>query len=323
MRAAILKAFGNPVEGLEYGEMPEPPPPGAGEVLVRIEFAPVNMNDLVVARGAFAFRPTLPSVIGNEAVGRVVAVGPGVSEIKVGDRVLPPAISLTWRERMVIPAAGLFALPDADPKQLAMLAINPPTAAILLDGYVQLSPGAWVLQNAANSAVGRWVIALAKQRGLRTVNVVRRPELVNELTALGADQVLVEGPDLTKRIHAAVGGTALRLALDGVSGTSTGALANALSPGGTVVTYSAVSGSPMTLNPLDVIFKPVTIAGFFLPHPHHGPRIPAALREAAAQLASGAVKIPIAATYPLSAIKDAVAHVQRGGKVLLDLTKND
>jgi NADPH:quinone reductase-like Zn-dependent oxidoreductase len=204
-----------------------------------------------------------------------------------------------------------------------MLAINPPTAAILLDGYVQLSPGAWVLQNAANSAVGRWVIALAKQRGLRTVNVVRRPELVNELTVLGADQVLVEGPDLTKRIHAAVGGTALRLALDGVSGTSTGALANALSPGGTVVAYSALSGSPMTLNPLDVIFKPVTIAGFFLSHPEHAPRMPAALREAAAQLASGAVRIPIAATYPLSAIKDAVAHVQRGGKVLLDLTKND
>ena len=99
-------------------------------------------------------------VIGNEGVGRILAVGPGVESVRVGDRVLAPLSSFTWRERMVISAGGLSSLPpDADPQQLAMLAINPPTAALLLSEYVDLKPGEWVVQNAANSGVGRWVIA--------------------------------------------------------------------------------------------------------------------------------------------------------------------
>src|SRR6202008_4407127 len=122
--------------------------------------------------------PPLPAVIGNEGVGRVLAVGPGVESVKVGDRVLAPLGSFTCRERMVSPTGGLRSLPpEADPQQLAMLAINPPTAALLLSEYVDLKPGEWVVQNAANSAVGRWVIAFARMRGLKTVNIVRRPEL--------------------------------------------------------------------------------------------------------------------------------------------------
>jgi NADPH:quinone reductase-like Zn-dependent oxidoreductase len=145
-------------------------------------------------------RPELPSVIGNEGVGRVVAVGPGVTNVAVGDRVLPPRSSWVWRERMVIPAAGLFSLPlEADPKQLAMLAINPPTASLLLSEYVDLNRGDFVIQNAANSGVGRWVIAFAKARGLRTVNIVRRPELVTDLQAAGGDLVLVDGPEAIVR----------------------------------------------------------------------------------------------------------------------------
>ena len=142
----------------------------------------------MLAQGIYALRPALPTVIGNEGVGRVLAVGPGVESVKVGDRVLAPLSSFTWRERMVISANGLFALPpDADPQQLAMLAINPPTAALLLSEYVDLKPGEWVVQNAANSGVGRWVIAFAKTRGLKTVNIVRRPELVAVGREVGAN----------------------------------------------------------------------------------------------------------------------------------------
>ena len=118
---------------------------------------------------------------------------------------------------MVISADGLFALPpDADPRQLAMLAINPPTAALLLSEYVNLKPGEWVVQNAANSGVGRWVIAFAKRRGLKTVNIVRRPELVPELEAIGGDVVVVESPDVSEKIKAAVGHAEVRLALETV-----------------------------------------------------------------------------------------------------------
>jgi NADPH:quinone reductase-like Zn-dependent oxidoreductase len=274
----------------------------------------------MVAQGIYAVRPPLPTVIGNEGVGRVLAIGLGVESVKVGDRVLAPLSSFTWRERMVIPAGGLAVLPaDADPQQLAMLAINPPTAVLLLSEYVDLRPGEWVVQNAANSGVGRWVIAFAKTRGLKTVNIVRRPELVAELEAIGGDVVVVDPPDVPDRIKAAVGHAVLRLALDGVSGAATGVLAATLSPRGTLVSFAAMSESPISINPLDVIFKPLTLRGFWLGHPEIAAKIAPPIVQAAAMIASGRVHIPVAGTYPLSAIKDAVAHVQRGGKILLDI----
>src|SRR5580704_3952823 len=198
MRAVQLTAYGNPVKELNYVDIPAPDAPGPNQVLIGVEFSPINPSDLLLTNGIYALRPALPTVIGNEGVGRVLDVGPGVRNVKVGDRVLAPLSSFTWRERMVISADGLFALPaDADPRQLAMLSINPPTAALLLSDYVNLKPGEWVVQNAANSGVGRWVIAFAETRGLKTVNIVRRPELVPELEALGGDVVVVDSPDVS------------------------------------------------------------------------------------------------------------------------------
>ena len=319
MRAVQLTAFGNPVDGLEFIDIPEPDTPGPNQVLTGVEFSPINPNDLMLARGIYAIRPALPTVIGNEGVGRVLAVGPGVKDVKVGDRVLVPLSSFAWRERLVTSAHGLFPLPpDADPRQLAMLGINPPTASLLLSEFVDLKSGDWVVQNAANSGVGRWVIAMAKVRGLRTVNIVRRPELVDELKAIGGD-VVVYSPDVAGRIRAAVGQDDLHLALDGVSGAATGVLASTLSPGGTLVSFAAMSEAPMSLSPLDVIFKPITVRGFWMGHPEYAAKIPPALKQAAAMIASGLVHVPVSAVYPLSSIKEAVAHALRGGKVLLDV----
>ena len=320
MRAVQLTAFGNPVDGLAYVDIPEPDTPGPNQALIGVEFSPINPNDLMLAKGIYAFRPALPTVIGNEGVGRVLAVGAGVKNVKAGDRVLAPLSSFTWRERMVLSADGLFALPpDADPGQLSMLAINPPTAAQLLSEYVNLKPGEWVVQNSANSAVGRWVIAFAKKRGLKTVNIVRRPELVPELKAIGGDVVVVDSPDVSKEIKTSVAQAELRLALDGVSGPATGVLASTLSPNGTLVVYAAMSLAPMSISPLDVIFKPLTIRGFWLGHPESTAKGASTLAQAAEMIASGQVQIPVAATYPLSSIKEAVAHAQRGGKILLDV----
>jgi NADPH:quinone reductase-like Zn-dependent oxidoreductase len=200
-----------------------------------------------------------------------------------------------------------------------MLGINPPTAALLLSEYVDLKPGEWVVQNAANSGVGRWVIAFAKTRGLKTVNIVRRRELVAELEAIGGDVVVVDSPDTAERIKATVGKAELRLALDGVSGPATGVLAATLSPRGTLVSFAAMSEGPMSIDPLDFIFKPLTMRGFWLGHPEVAAKIAPAVVQAATMIASGRAHIPVSGTYPLSAIKDAVAHAQRGGKVLLDV----
>ena len=320
MRAVQLIAYGDPIEGLKYVDIPEPEAPGPDQVLIAVEFSPLNQSDLLLARGMYGTRPALPTVIGNEGVGRVLAVGANVEKVKVGDRVLAPLSSFTWRERMIAPANGLFALPpDADPQQLSMLAINPPTAALLLSEYVNLKPGEWVVQNSANSAVGRWVIAFAKTRGLKTVNIVRRRELVPELQAIGGDVVVVDSPDVSKEIKAAVGQAELRLALDGVSGPASGVIASTLSPHGTLVLYAAMSKGPMSISPLDVIFKPLTVRGFWLGHPESTAKSAPAIAQAAEMIASGRVHIPVAAAYPLSSIKEAVAHAQRGGKILLDV----
>jgi NADPH:quinone reductase-like Zn-dependent oxidoreductase len=319
MRGAIIKSFGEPSEVLELVDEPEPPRPAAGEVLIGVEYAPVNMNDLYVIQGAFPVRPSLPSFVGNEGVGRVLAVGRGVEHLKVSDRILIPLYAFSWRERLVLPAPGLFRLPDADPRQLAMLGINPPTASLLLDEAPDLKPGDWVVQNAANSGVGRSLIAIAKVRGLRTINLVRRPELVQELRAIGGDLVAVDKDGVLDEIKTAVGADRVPLAIDGVSGKSSTTLATALSAHGTFVIYAYMGGGQVTINPLDLIAKRIIVKGFFLNHPDIGPKIPAALREAIPLVASGAIQLPIAATYPLSSLREAILHTQRGGKVLLDL----
>jgi NADPH:quinone reductase-like Zn-dependent oxidoreductase len=96
MRAVHLTAFGNPVECLEFVQIQDPPPPGPGQVLIGVEFSPINLNDLLVVRGTYPLRPSLPSVIGNEGVGRILAVGPGVQNVTVGDRVLTPLYGFAW-----------------------------------------------------------------------------------------------------------------------------------------------------------------------------------------------------------------------------------
>jgi NADPH:quinone reductase-like Zn-dependent oxidoreductase len=319
MRAALIKAFGEPAEVLELADVPEPSGPAAGEVLVGVEYAPINMNDLYLIQGAYPVRPSLPSIIGNEGVGRVLAVGSGVEHLGVGDRVLIPLYAFCWRERLVVPAKGLFGLPEAEPQQLAMLGINPPTASLLLDEAPGLRPGDWIVQNAANSGVGRSLIAIAKARGIKTINLVRRPELVPELETIGGDLVAVDEDGALDKIRAAVGSSRVPLAIDGVAGKSSATVAGVLSEHGIFVAYAYMGGGPVVIDPFDLIVKRVVVKGFFLNHPDMEPKIHAALRETAPLVASGAIQVPIAATYPLSSLREAVLHAERGGKVLLDL----
>jgi len=228
MRAALIKAFGEPTEVLELADVLEPSGPAAGEVLVGVEYAPINMNDLYVIQGASTV--AAQRIVGNEGVGRVLAVGSGVKHLKVGDRVLIPLYAFSWRERLVAPATGLFGLPEAEPQQLARLGINPPTASLLLDEASDLKPGDWVVQNAANSGVGRSLIAIAKARGIKTINLVRRPELIPELQAIGGDLVVVDEDGALDKIRAAVGSGRAPLAIDGVAGKSSAVIASALIP---------------------------------------------------------------------------------------------
>ena len=320
MRAVQILSFGNPSDVVRFTTVEEPSPPKQGEVLVAMNYAPVNFADLLVIGGDFFHRPATPAILGNEGVGRVAALGEGVTHLKVGDLVIPPFYSGTWVERLVVPAADLFPLDHMDLQQAAMIRTNPPTADLMLQEFVDLAPGDWIVQNSANSGVGRAVIALAKARSVKTINLVRRAELKQELEDIGADLVLVDDQDALALAMKIVGTDRVALALDGVSGEATSRLAAFLTPGGTVVSYAMMSGdmsAPADLRPL--IFKGTRLEFFYLGDPRWEAVMPASLRKVAKMVASGKIHAPVAAIYPLSQIAEAIAHTQRGGKVMLDI----
>ena len=321
MQAIQLTKYGKPEEGLHLVEIAEPGGPKPGQVLIRVEYAPINDSDLLVASGLYAVQPKLPSVVGNEGAGKVLAVGDGVQTVKVGDRVVIPRDVFTWAEKVLAPADEAIVLPaEIDPQQAAMLSINPPAAALLLEEFVSLKPGDWIVQNAANSGVGRAVIVFAKQKSLRTINIVRRPELIDELKEIGADIVLLAGPSTAAEANRATGGALVRLALDGVGGDATGTLLDVVGWDAKIVCYAAPTREPIKVNPLGLVAKRASIHPFFMHYPENLPKIPEKIRSAAELVANHQLRLPIAAVYPARSFKQALAHTLAGGKVLLDFT---
>ena len=318
MLVAQVRAFGRPEEAIEVVEQADPGSPGADEVTIDAEYVPINPADILNLEGRYgAAPPALPMIPGAEGVGRITAAGSSVRHLKPGDRVLLPGPGC-WRERFKAPAKVLFALPEGvDPKQLAMLRVNPPTAYLMLHQVVAPKAGQWVIQNAANSGVGHCLIRLARLAGVKTVNVVRREELVKPLLASGGDVVLIDGPDLDARVRAAIGEASLPLAIDAVGGSGTQRLARCLSDGGTVVNYGVLSGEPCLVDGRDTVFRDVRLQGFWL-RKWYVDTPPAEIaglyRKLAAWLADGTLTVEVEAVYPVRRIKEAVAHAARGGR---------
>jgi NADPH:quinone reductase-like Zn-dependent oxidoreductase len=299
------------------------PPPAAGQARVKVLAAPINPSDVLTLTGEYGMLPPLPAIGGNEGVGRVEELGPQVTNLKVGQLVLLPVGCGTWVSHLNAPANKLIALPEADPLQLAMLTVNPPTASLLLSQFVDLKPGDWVIQNAANSGVGSYLIQLAKLRGFKTLNVVRRESAAAAVEAEGGDVVLVDGPDLAKRVRAATGGAEVRLGIDAVGGAATDHLAACLCEGGVLVNYGMMSRQPCQVSPASFVFRDVTLRGFWLAKwfreatPAEQMRV---FGELTQLIASGKLHTRVAATYDLSQIKEAVAAAasgERAGKILI------
>lgn len=301
----------------------ELPPLAAGQALVKVLAAPINPSDVLTLTGEYGMLPPLPAIGGNEGVGRVEQLGEGVKHLKVGQTVLLPVGCGTWVTHLNAPADKLIPLPDADPQQLAMMTINPPTASLLLSQFVDLQPGDWVIQNAANSGVGGYLIQLAKLRGFKTINVVRRESAVAGVKAEGGDVVLVDGPDLHKRVREATGGAKVMLGIDAVGGAATDHVAACLSEGGTLVNYGLMSGEPCQVSAASFVFRDVTLRGFWLAKwfqkatPAEQMKV---FGELTQLIASGKLKARIVATYSVAQIKEAVAAAasgERDGKILI------
>jgi NADPH:quinone reductase-like Zn-dependent oxidoreductase len=321
MQAIQIEAFGNPAEVLKVVELPDVGAPAEGEVVIALEASPINMSDLLMISGRYGHRPKLPSVMGTEGVGRVVAVGAGVKHLKQGDRTLVPYPAPAWAERIRADATRLRPLPSGDVHQLAMLGINPPTAYLMLTDFLSLPSGAWVIQNSANSGVGRALIPIAKSLGLKTVSVVRREDVVAEIKAIGGDVVLVDGPDLAKRVATETGKAPIALAIDGVGDSATTNLLGCLAEKGVHVFYSTISGKPSVVPAAQLIFRDISMRGFWLAHWFNRAK-PDQITEMYDRLtplvASGAISSPIAGTYRFAEIAEAITVAAKNrGKALL------
>ncbi len=287
--------------------------------------APINPADLNAIEGKYPGRREVPAIPGFEGAGTIVALGANVTGLAMNDLVIPPHHIGTWREAIAIEANELVVVPPGiDPAQASMLKINPLTAWRLLHGYVPLNKGDWLMQNAANSAAGRAVIQIAHELGYRTVNLVRRPELVDELKSIGADVVLLDDEYVRDEVRKAIGGAEIRLGLNCVGGDSALRVANSLEYGGTLVTFGSMSLQPLKVPIGLLIFKDLRVRGIWI-NRWYDEASPAERMEAFGPIFEmakrGALKMPIEKRYALGEVKEAVGHAarnERAGKIIFD-----
>jgi len=317
MKQVLIDQYGNPWDVARCAEVPDVGEPAADEVVFDVLAFPINPADMWFCKGSYRLKPPLPATPGAECVGRVTAVGSAVQHVRTGDLVINLQRE-NWTQKRRVKGDDAIPLPAGiDLRQAAMVRINPPTARLMLSDFVDLAGGEWVIQNVANSAVGRLLIVQAHQRGLRTVNVVRRAELAEELKALGADVVLADGDDLAERVAGATGNATIRLGVEAVGGAATGRIVDCVTTEGTVVHYGSMSGEDPRVGRSNLIYRGIKLTGFMLGR-GLAKRDPAKIRkiyaELAAQVVAGTLYAPVDTVYPIEKIKEALAHADKGGR---------
>src|SRR5467141_1591605 len=324
MRQLQLLAHGEPSDVIELNTVAESDL-GQEDVLISMEAAPLNPSDFLLVRGLYGLRPAFPSSVGAEGVGRVAKIGSKVDVALQGKRVLilPTYEQGTWADQVVVPVRNIIPMSDeANPLQLSMIGINPVTAYLLLNRYVSLMPGDWIAQTAANSAMGQYIIALAKLAGVRTLNVVRREEAAEQVRQWGGDRVVLQGDNLHKDIEEALDGKKLSLVLDTVGGTPVGELAKSLKTGGSIVVYGMQSGQFPAISPRDFVFHGLGLHGFWLINwIRNAPRteIQEMYQKLGDLVADGSLSAAVEQVYPLEQFQEAFEQTlkpNRSGKIL-------
>ena len=323
MRALVQPRFGDPAEVLSVQEVPDPRP-GPGQALVRVLLSPIHNHDLWTARGSYGFKPEMPARAGTEAVGVVEALGDGVQGLEVGQRVATGGSFGAWAELIVAPAAGLVPVPEGMPDEAAAQLVSMPFSAIALLDSLEVSAGDWIVQNAANGAVGRLVAQLAEARGVNVLGLVRRTAGVEELREQGIARIVATDDDGWRgRVREIVGDAPLVAGVDSIGGRAAGDVVSLLAEGGVLVVFGAMASPTLEIGSGDVIFKQVVIKGFWgskvfgaMSRERRG----ALMGELVAGISSGALTLPVEQVYALEDIADAARANQapgRRGKILL------
>lgn len=263
MRSVTHDRFGEPADVLTVSET-DRPAPGPGQVLIRVILSPIHNHDLWTVRGSYGVRPDLPAIGGSEAVGIVEETGPEVDPAMTGRRVAAAGLKGSWAEYALVDAAGVIPVPERMPDEAAAQLIAMPFSAITLLEFLRVGRGDWVIQTAANGAVGKIMSVLAAARGVRLVNLVRRAEAAEELAAMGmTDIVSTDDPDWVRRVRDIVGPDGARAAVDSVGGSVAAGLVELLGVEGLLVTFGSMTGDALQLPAGPIIFKHLTVKGFW------------------------------------------------------------
>lgn len=328
MKAVVFASCGEPAAVLQVEERPLPAP-RRGEVLVRMLASPINPSDLMYIQGRYGKKPTLPAIPGFEGVGVVERSGGGLlGRWRTGSRVaVPSGTGGNWQQYVVMPAHRIVPVPASfSDEAAASFFVNPASALVMTRRILKIPSGAWVLQTAAGSQLGRMVIRLGKLHGFKTLNVVRRREQVAELQQLGADAVVCTGDeDLEQRVQELTAGNGVPFALDAVGGTTGSTVVRTLGPDGRMLLYGTLADEPINFDPRTLMTGQKRIEGFWLSNwvRAQGPLTMLRLfRQIAGLMSDGTLGSEIGQVFPMGRVQEAVREAARPGhkgKVFLRL----
>jgi NADPH:quinone reductase-like Zn-dependent oxidoreductase len=328
MKAIVCERWGDPEQVLQVREVPAPLQPKAGEVRVRMLASPINPSDLLMVRGSYGRQPSLPCVPGFEGVG-VVEDGSGLLAWRVkGKRVAvlnSTSTSGNWQEQVVIPARQAVPVPDdVSDEQAASFFVNPASALIMTRYILNVPRGAWLLQTAAGSQLGRMVIRLGQLDGFKTLNVVRRREQAEELLQLGGTAVVATNEEsLLERVRQLTDSDGVRFAIDAVGGETGTQVISTLGRGGRLLHYGTLAGESITIDPRVLLVGQKRVEGFWLSEWVRDQGVLTMLglfRKIGKLMRGGTLTTEVGKTFALDDIQSAVRHAAapgRQGKTLL------
>lgn len=322
MIALQYQRFGEPSEVVAPVDLPVPQP-GEGEVRLRLLLSPIHNHDLAKIRGLYGERPELPALGGSEMLGVVEAVGAGVTGLKVGTRVA--TFGGAWAEQAIVRAPWLFPVPREIPDEAAAQLLAMPLSAVVLFDDLAVRPGDWIVQNAANGAVGRVLVRVAQNAGVNVVNLVRSRSGADLLHECGAEHiVLTDGnDDWPKQARDAAGGEFFAAAVDSLCDANSRVLNRLVAPRGTHVIFGALGGRALALDPGALIFGERVVRGFWTTawRKRATPQEQASAVGRVVEMAlRGDLPLPVASIHPLAEGKQALAAAEapgRPGKILL------
>ena len=323
MKVAQFSSFGIASQVIECVDAPNPNDPKEDEVLIDVLACPINPADVLNIEGKYGVKAQLPARLGAECVGKVKKIGSSVTDLKIGDIVLPLDRE-NWVQQKIVHKNNLILLPNnIDPIQLSMLKVNPATAYLMLTKYVDLKEGDWIIQDAANSGVGHCLIRLAKMKGIKTINIVRRKEVKDELLQIGANAVIEDTDNMSVEVKKIIGDGQVKLAIDAVGGDIVLRLGDCLVDEATILNYGLLSGKNIEISSYQTVFKRLILTGFWLMpwlQNMNKKEIFDMYNYLAGLIASKELYVPIERKYSLDEIKSAIEHsaaYNRSGKIIL------